>query len=80
MLEVTKGEGGHETYLFYPLQTATLESVRALPDWGKWRLAEDVYDSHGTNLLVQAWSLLATNLDRVAQLGIKEIRVADAQA
>jgi len=58
VLEVTKGEGGHETYLFYPLQTVSVESVRTLPDWGKWRLAEDVYAGKATNLLVRPGWLL----------------------
>jgi MlaD protein len=79
VLEVTKGEGGHESYIFNPLRTVRVEEVRTLPEWEKWRLAEDVYNAEGTNLVLQAWWSLSTNLDRLVQLGAKEIRVADGR-
>jgi hypothetical protein len=79
VLEVTKGDGGHESYIFNPLRTVRVEEARTLPDWEKWRLAQDVYATNGTTLVAQAWSSLSTNLDRITLLGLKEIRVADGR-
>jgi hypothetical protein len=50
-----------------------------LPDWEKWRLAQDIYEANGTNLVAQAWSSLSTNIDRITPLGLKEIRVVDGR-
>ena len=59
VLEVTKGTGGHATYVFYPLKELTLAQAEALPDPRLWRFAEDIYDVSGTNLLVPALSPLS---------------------
>jgi ABC-type transporter Mla subunit MlaD len=79
VLEVTKGEGGHESYIFNPLRIVRTEEARSLPEWEKWRLAQDIYDVSGTNLVAQAGWSIATNLDRISQLGLKEIRLADGR-
>src|SRR5580765_8244070 len=42
-LEVTKGTGGHATYVFDPFQETALADAKSLPEWEKWELAEDIY-------------------------------------
>ncbi|MSU59571.1 MAG: hypothetical protein EXS35_15605 [Pedosphaera sp.] len=53
-LEVTKGTGGHATYIFYPLSELTLADAEKMAAPEKWKLAQDVYDHTGTNLVVPA--------------------------
>jgi ABC-type transporter Mla subunit MlaD len=76
-LEVTKGAGGHPTYVFQPLKEIQFSEAQTLPELEKWKLGEDIYDATGTNLITPALSGLSTNLDRIAALGIKQIRVLD---
>src|SRR5436190_10293797 len=52
-LEVTKGSGGHPTYVFYPFKEIMLSEAQTLPGWQEWKLGEDIYDSTGTNLVAQ---------------------------
>ncbi len=54
VLEVTKGTGGHATYVFNPLEELPLAEVEKLPEADKWGLAQDAYDATGTNLVVPA--------------------------
>ena len=79
VLEVTKGSGGHPIYEFYPLQKTTVANLRGLPEFEKWLLAQDVYDSTGTNLLLAAARGVSTNLAVLERLGLKEVRVFDAR-
>jgi len=79
VLEVTKGSGGHPIYEFYPLQKTTVANLRGLPEFEKWLLAQDVYDSTGTNLLLAAERGVSTNLAVLERLGLKEVRVFDAR-
>ena len=54
VLEVTKGTGGHATYVFNPLEELLLAEVEKLPEADKWGLAQDAYDATGTNIVVPA--------------------------
>jgi len=80
VLEVTKGTGGHATYLFSPLRQLTLAEAERLPEPQKWRLAEDLYVDSVTNqhLVVPAFTpLFPTNLTRIAALGRTHISLVD---
>jgi ABC-type transporter Mla subunit MlaD len=80
VLEVTKGEGGHPAYIFRPLHTISTDDARLSSDLPNLRLAEDVYDITGTNLVAEAWWQLSTNLDRVISAGVKQVQVVDDRA
>jgi ABC-type transporter Mla subunit MlaD len=80
LLEVTKGTGGHATYVFNPLKQMTLAQAGAVPDPQHWRFAEDLYDLAGTNLLVRAMSPLSkAGLATAAARGLTEIRLLHAR-
>jgi len=76
---VTKGTNGYPAYVFKPLRTILLSEARTLPEWEHWQFGEDIYDATGTNLAVEALWPLSTNLNTVAALGLKQIRVLDAR-
>ncbi len=82
VLEVTKGTGGHATYLFYSLHELTLtEAARALPP-EKWLVARDVYDKSGTNLVIKALTPLPLPpemLEKLRQLDLQKLPVLDRQ-
>jgi len=65
VLEVTKGTGGYPTYIFSPLREVTMAEAQGLPDSSKWLLAQEVWDTTGTNLLAKAKAPLA-NLTALA--------------
>src|SRR5439155_21361866 len=79
-LEVTKGTGGHPTYVFEPFREIGLAEARTLPEWEQWRSAEDIYDATGTNVVVDALWPLSTNLGTIAGLGLKQLRVLDGRS
>jgi ABC-type transporter Mla subunit MlaD len=80
VLEVTKGTGGHATYLFHPLNEFTLAEAEQLPAPERWLLAMDVYDASGTNLVVKALApLRAETVSRLRQSGIEKIPALDSQ-
>ncbi len=79
VLEVTKGTNGYPAYVFKPFRTILFAEARTLPGWEQWEFGEDVYDATCTNLVVQALWPLSTNLNAVAALGLKQIRVLDAR-
>jgi ABC-type transporter Mla subunit MlaD len=54
VLEVTRGTGGYPSYVFHPLRRVTYSEAHNLSNPGDWKLAEEVYDPNGTNLLIQA--------------------------
>jgi ABC-type transporter Mla subunit MlaD len=54
VLEVTKGTGGHATYLFHPLHELTLAEAERLEAPEKWLLGADIYDETETNLAIKA--------------------------
>jgi len=80
VLEVTKGTGGHPTYIFIPLRVVSVEGLQNLSGWEKWVLGQDVYDHTGTNLLLAALTPLSNNLAPIKQSGLKELRVVDGGA
>ena len=68
-LEVTKGAGGYPAYLFHPLKELTVREAQNLSDPGKWRLAREIRDATGSNVLLRAWTALwKSNLVRLAEL------------
>lgn len=74
ILEVTKGTGGHATYLFYPLYELTLSEVESTGAAQKWLLARDVYDDSETNLVIKAMSPVTKEvLATLRRLGIATI-------
>jgi ABC-type transporter Mla subunit MlaD len=78
VLEVTKGTGGHATYIAFPVQEMTLAAAKNISD-PKRRLAEDIYRPGTTQMLARAFSPL-TNLDAIAAIGVTEVRVLDMSA
>ena len=74
-LEVTKGTGGYAIYILNPLRILPVREARNLPNWETWRLAEEIYDAAGTNLLAAAMTPLATGLPIAQAAGREEIRV-----
>lgn len=80
VLEVTKGTGGHPSYVFEPYREIPLDQVQTLTEWQKWKLGEDIYDSSGTNLVIRALSnLSAETLEKASNLGRKQLRVLDGR-
>src|SRR5436190_206495 len=80
VLEVTKGTAGHPAYMFRPVKTVPLADIKSsLPEWEKWRLAQDIYKAGQTNPVVAAWAPLSTNVAVLSELGLKEVRVVDAR-
>lgn len=78
-LEVTKGDAGHPAYVFEPFKEIPIADAQSLPESEKWLLAEDIYDTTGTNLILQARWGVSTNLTKISALGIKDIRVLDGR-
>jgi ABC-type transporter Mla subunit MlaD len=54
VLEVNKGSGGYPSYIFHPLRRMSLAEARAAKDFPWWKLAQEVYDPEGTNLIMEA--------------------------
>lgn len=54
VVEVSKGTGGHAIYIFNPLDDVTRDRAAALATAGGWKVAEDIYDASGTNLVLSA--------------------------
>jgi ABC-type transporter Mla subunit MlaD len=80
VLEVTKGTGGHPSYVFNPYREVSLDQVQSLTEWQQWKLGEDIYDSTGTNLAIKALSNLSTPvLEKASSLGRKQLRVMDGR-
>lgn len=80
VLEVTKGTGGHATYLFHPLHELTLTEAEANPDPDRWQLAADVYDTRGTNffLVIKARAALdGEALAKLRQFGVEKFPAFD---
>jgi hypothetical protein len=76
VLEVTKGTGGQATYIFNPLREVTLPEAQNLSGSPAWVLAQDIYDTSGTNLLAgPKWPL--TNLTAIAAVGYTNLWVMD---
>jgi hypothetical protein len=80
VLEVTKGTGGYASYMFNPLRHMSIAEARNLPEPGKWKFAEEIYDSTGTNLLVRALAPLSpTDLNTAAAAGVINIQLFDTR-
>ena len=79
VLEISKGTGGHPTYIFRPVRLVNINEIQSLPEWEQWRLGQDIYDASGTNLILQAWKPLSNNLAPLKQTGLREIRVVDGR-
>ncbi|MEI2724856.1 MAG: MlaD family protein [Verrucomicrobiota bacterium] len=78
VLEVTKGTGGHATYLFYPLRQMTLLEAEKISLPEDWALGRDVYDGSGTNLEIRARTPLRLDtLAKLRQLGVLTFPVLD---
>ncbi|MDB6125194.1 MAG: Mammalian cell entry related domain protein [Pedosphaera sp.] len=80
VVEVTKGTNGYPTYIFNPLRIMSIGEVERLGELPKWRLAQEVYDASGTNLISKAWQPLSKELlQKIATLGNANLRVADTR-
>ena len=78
-LEVTKGKAGYATYLNNPLRDLPLPEAASLPDLPKWQLAGEVFDAN-TNRVFKARTPLSRNvLDRLAALGVTQVRLLDSR-
>ena len=74
VLEVSKGTGGQATYIFNPMRDVTLAEARSLAASPHWVLAQEIYDSTGTNLLANPKGPL-TNLTAIAAAGYTNLWV-----
>src|SRR3954469_11229747 len=55
VLEVTKGTNGSPAYTFHPLRTnVPISEVQNSLDAHAWLLAQEIYDSSGTNVMAKA--------------------------
>src|ERR1041385_2075014 len=80
VLEVTKGTGGHATYLFYPLRELTLSELEASASPEKLLLGLDAYDATETNLVVKAFTpLKKETLAKLRQIGREKILAFDTR-
>jgi len=80
VLEVTKGTGGHATYLFHPLHELSLSEVEVNLNPDRWLLAADIYDTRSTNPVVVIKALAPLEretLARLRQLGIEKFPALD---
>src|ERR1022692_1246780 len=76
-IEVTKGTGGHATYISFPIKEIALAEVKQFAE-GNWRLAEDIYPPSGTQMLARAFSPLTNlNVAAVTSLGRTQICILD---
>jgi len=75
-LEVTKGTGGYPTYVSHPLREISPALVRDLANRDHWILGQEIYDIHGTNLVMPALSPL-TNLEALAASGLERVVLLD---
>ena len=76
VLEVTKGTNGYPTYVFYPLREVSLVEARSLPDLSNWLLAQEVWDSAGTNLVAKAKTPLS-NFNALTLAGRTNLLIMD---
>jgi ABC-type transporter Mla subunit MlaD len=77
VLEVNKGTGGYPSYTFHPLRRMSLAEARAVQNSPWWQLAQEVYDPHGTNLILKALEPLSNAVAVVsgdAQLLVMDTR------
>jgi ABC-type transporter Mla subunit MlaD len=79
VLEVTKGTGGHATYMFHPLQELTVAQAAGMENANNWLLAEDVYDRSGTNLMIPALTPLTQETCSKLRPLLQKISAFDAR-
>ena len=80
VLEVTKGTGGHATYLFHPLHELTLAEAERLDAPEKWLLGADIYDETETNRVIKAMTpLQKETLAVLRQLRCEKFSAFDAR-
>jgi hypothetical protein len=75
-LEVTKGTNGYPTYVFHPLREVTISEAHSLANNSRWKLAQEIFDASGMNLLCPAM-LSLTNVSAIAAEGYSRIWVLD---
>ncbi len=77
VLEVTKGTGGHATYVFNPVSELNLGEATTLSNPGRWLVAGDFYE-HDTNLVLKAGTPLDQNvLTILRRLGREKFSILD---
>ena len=76
VLEVTRGTGGYPTYIFNPLREVSIAEAQSLPDVSKLLLAQEVWDTSGTNLVAKA-KTPPTNLTALAAAGCTNLLIMD---
>jgi len=79
-LEVTKGTRGYPTYMFNPLREIAPGEASNWRELEKWKLAEEIRDATGTNVVLRALTPLSrSNLAQLASLGHQRVRVLDTR-
>src|SRR5579859_2423012 len=68
VVEVTRGMGGHPTYIFHPLRELSLEEAKSMYELTNWALAEELFQPGTTNLLAKPPQPI-TNLEVLAAAG-----------
>ena len=79
-LEVTKGTGGHATYVFNPILEIPVDQAKAQLALKRWKFAEDIYDASGTNRIASGQAFISQkSLDAIVARGLKKFRALDGQ-
>jgi ABC-type transporter Mla subunit MlaD len=76
-IEVTKGTNSAPTYTFYPSEDVTIEEARSRTTTNHV-FSQEIYAAVLTNYITRVGRSVTTNvLDRLAQLGISRVQIAD---
>ncbi len=74
VLEVTKGTNGYPAYTFHPLRTnVPISEVQNSLDPNAWLLAQEIYDSSGTNVMAKAETPLINCLPALKTAGAQSL-------
>lgn len=77
VVEVTKGYDGHPAYSFHPREEITLAEAQAASRPERWLTASQLYDVHGTNLVLDALKPLTKDNLSKFPAGVQKISVLD---
>src|SRR5688572_22646471 len=78
-IEITKGTNAPPSYLFHQLRTVPIQDARSLVDRPNIVLGQEIYASN--QMVLGAYApLTSSNFNKIAQLGIENVRIIDKAA
>jgi ABC-type transporter Mla subunit MlaD len=78
-IEITKGTNAPPSYLFHQLRTVPIQDARGLVDRPNIVLGQEIYASN--QMVLGAYApLTSSNFNKIAQLGIENVRIIDKAA